>query len=99
VRFYFAGPLRVEPLSERVIGAMFGALEDCREIVIGIPSTDDPVSLHAELVPGPSELSEYLMQPQSSGDLVWGPYPGSDDPDSVTLVLADNDGIVRSHPH
>jgi hypothetical protein len=99
VTFCFAGPLRVDPLSERVIGAMFEAVGEAGEIVIGTPEVGTPVRLDAELVSGPSELAEYLMQPQPSGDLVWGPLPGLTQPDSVTVVLVDRDGIVRSHPH
>jgi hypothetical protein len=97
--FCFGGPLRVEPLSERVIGAMFEAVGEAGEIVIGRPAVETPVRLDAELVYGPSELAQYLMQPQPSGDLVWGPLPGFTDPDSVTVVLVDGDGVMRSHPH
>jgi hypothetical protein len=99
VTFYFTGPLRVEPLGDGVIGAMFAAIGEDREIVVGVPNDDDPVSLAVELLSGPSELTEFLTQPQSSGDLAWGPYPDVDEPESETLVLVDRDGIFRPHPH
>ena len=99
VTFYFDGPLRVDPLGDRVIGAMFEAIgEDC-EIVVGVPDVEDPVRLAVEFLSAPSELTELLMQPRSSLDLVWGPYPDVGEPESVTLVLVDRDGVTRPHPH
>lgn len=99
VTFYFAGPLRVEPLDDRVIGAMFGAVGEDREIMVGVPDDEDPVSLAVELLSGPRELTEFLVQPRPSGDVVWGPYPDVAEPDSETLVLVDSDGVSRPHPH
>lgn len=98
VTFYFAGPLHVEPVSDTVIGEMFAAVGVTDEIVIAAPDSD-PLALDAEFVWGPSELTEYLMQPHSSGDVMWGPFPGVDEPDAITVRLVDADGILRRHPH
>ena len=40
VTFYFAGPLRVDPLGDRVIGAMCEAVGEAREIVVGVPDVE-----------------------------------------------------------
>jgi hypothetical protein len=48
---------------------------------------------------GPSELAEYLMRPQPSGDLVWGSLAWLHGARLSDGVLVDRDGIVRSHPH
>lgn len=99
VMFYFGGPLRVEPLSETVIGAMFEAVGVDSELVIGTPRMMEPLILDATLVFGPSELADYLIQPRPAGDVVWGVFPGAEESDAVTVVLVDNDGTSRPHPH
>lgn len=99
VTFYFAGPLRVVPLDERVIVEMFEATGGPGEIMIGVPSVAEPVLLDAELVYGPSELTEYLMQARPPGELVWGAFPGVEEPDSITIVLVDRDGVLRTHSY
>jgi hypothetical protein len=99
VTFYFAGPFRVEPLSETVIGAMFAAVAVTADLVIAAPESDS-VALDASEIYGPSELTEYLMQPRlSSGDVVWGPVPRVEEPDAIRVVLVDGDGRLRPHPH
>lgn len=72
VTLYFQGPMRVEPLHQAVIGEMFAAVRVKDEIVIACPE-DGEGALHAEFVSGPSELTECLMRPTPTGDVVWGP--------------------------
>jgi hypothetical protein len=99
VTFCFAGPLRVEPLTEEVIGRMFAAVGVANDIMIGTPGPDR-LTLAATLVAGPSELTEFLMQPHPPlTEVVWGHMPGVDAPDAVTVVLVDEDGVLRPHPH
>ena len=69
------------------------------EIVIGTPGAVERLIVDVELVSGPSELTEYLMQPDPQADVVWGPFAAVEEPDSVTVVLVDADGIVSPHPH
>jgi hypothetical protein len=99
VTFYFGGPLRVEPVSETLIGAMFEALGEDNELVIATPGSMEPLALDAVLVFGSSELSEYLIWPRPTADVVWGRFPGTEEPDAVTVELVDADGTLRAHPH
>jgi hypothetical protein len=99
VTFYFGPPMRVEPLSEHVIGEMFSVLGEHNEIVICTRSAAEPLVLDAELISGPSELMDYLMRPLAPVEVVWGPWPGVEEPDSLSVVLVDGDGILRPHPH
>lgn len=55
VTFYFGPPLRVEPLTEYLIGEMFSAVGEDNEIVICTRSAAEPLVLDAELISGPSE--------------------------------------------
>jgi hypothetical protein len=50
VAFYFGAPLRVGQLSETVIGAMFEAVGEVSELVIGWPVVEEPVRLAVESV-------------------------------------------------
>jgi hypothetical protein len=76
---------------------MFEAVGVDSELVIGTPRVTEPLILDATLVFGPSELAEYLIQPRPAGDVVWGVFP--EESDAVTVVLVDNDGTLRPHPH
>ena len=98
VTLYFQGPMCVGPLDPSIIGEMFATVGDTGEIVIAHPK-DGAVALQVEFVSGPSELTEFLMQPNPSGDLVWGPFPGQEEPDALTIDLVDADRVLRPHPH
>lgn len=98
VTFYFRGPMHTEPLSEEVQGAMFEAVGEHDEIVIAFP-VPGQLELRAELVSGPSELTDFLMQPDPPADVVWGAFPGTEELDSFTVELVDADGVLRAHPH
>jgi len=70
------------------------------EIVIGI-LRQDGIQLDVEIVSDKSELAEITSTLGAGDKLFYGVFPGRDDDGlrAVTVMLPDQDGLIRSHPY
>jgi hypothetical protein len=100
VSFYFAGGPYVGQDDERTRQQMFEEITTTGEIVLGYPNEADIV-VEMDIVSGPSELTEHLMQHPGGEQVIWGAWPAplDDGDNAVTVNLVDADGVLRSHPH
>lgn len=98
--FYFDGRIRSGIFSELSVAAIRGVLEATGEILVG---TLEPDGYRIEMIilNGLEELSEHTPRLAAASMIFYGvfPTPDNDGVHAVTLDIADQDGIVTSHPH
>ena len=100
VSFYFDDRIRHASYSPELRSTLEGIIISTGDVVLG-HLQEDGLHLEVEFVDNPLELEESLASLGIGARLFYGPFPARDDDGvhAVTVVLPDEDGIVRQHPH
>jgi hypothetical protein len=66
-----------------------------------VAAFDGDLEMRADFPAGRDDLEDFLADLQPGDRFFYGAYPSADNDgtDAVSLVLPDNDGIVRRHPY
>ena len=100
VSFYFDGRIKHEPYSAVARATIERIICEEREAVVGYLQEAGP-RIEVQIVAGPAELDELAPNLIASSSVFYGAFPARDNDGvrAVTIVLPDEDGIVRRHPY
>lgn len=100
VSFYFDDRIKLQSLDDDVEMTILDLVAQHGDAVVGVLSQDG-FEILVDFVAGPNELSQFCSEVHAGQPLFFGAFPGRDNDGrrSVTLTLADADGVVREHPH
>ena len=100
VSFYFDERIRQAVCSPEVRAAIERVIVQDREAVVGILG-EDGLGIDVEIMSGPNELAEFLLNIKPATQVFYGAFPARDNDGekAITLTLPDIDGMVRAHPH
>ena len=97
--FYFDDRIRRVMYTPEHSSDMEQIIMDTRDVVVGF-LTNDHVSIEMNIISGPEELVQTLSTFDLGSAIFYGATPSRENDDrAVTLVLPDDDGLVRPHPH
>jgi len=99
VSFYFDGRLRLGHDVGDAVASLRDRIRPNHDVVLGV--LVDRVHLDMTLISTPEELDEAASEIAGATALVFGDYPAADNDGvaALTLVLPDEDGVVRRHPY
>ena len=100
VSFYFDNRIERQAYSPSLRPTLEEIIADTGDVVLGFLQ-DDGLHLSLEVVDNPLELGEFLSSVDDGTEVFFGAFPARDDDGvhAVTLVLPDEDGVVRAYPH
>lgn len=100
VSFYFDDRVSALTWSDEAVVRVLDLVAAHGDAVVGIPREGE-LELVVEVVAGANELNEVAEGLGFGAEVFVGGFPAAEDDgaDSVTVVLPDQDGVVRAHPH
>ena len=100
VSFYFDDRIQAVQYSPQFKPAMEKIIAETRCVVVGLLGHDG-LRLDVEYVESAGELAEVTANFDSTTLFFFGEFPGRDNDGvrAVSVVLPDEDGVVRPHPH
>jgi|SRR6478609_4396640 len=100
VSFYFDGRIASSILDEKTRARVLALAREKGDVVLGRLASDG-FELLVDYVGGPIALDEFSEEIPEGGSVYFGAVPARDDDGeaAVTIILPDNDGVVRPHPH
>jgi hypothetical protein len=100
VSFYFDGRIGCTERSEELLAIAGRVIDAGRECVIGALQQNG-FEIAKDFVTQRSEVQEFISEHSITSLFFAGDYPAADNDGvaAVTLVVPDEDGIIRPHPH
>jgi hypothetical protein len=100
VSFYFDDRIRRAPITDEVTAEVHRIVAETGDALVGFLD-EDGIEVRAEIAMSAADLADFLSENEGAGPLLFGPFPSRDNDgiDAVTVVLPDEDGVVRPHPH
>lgn len=100
VSFYFDNRIRDKIYSTELVPELEEIIKKTGDVVVGLLS-EDGLHIDVEYVDNPQELAEIISSFDDRTRVFYGAFPARDNDGvhAVSLILPDEDGIVRPHPH
>ena len=100
VSFYFDRRINSALYSNELETELRTIVADTGELLMGRLDVDQ-IHIEMEVLAGFQELADFAARIDPASRVFFGSFPSRDNDgtQSVTLVLPDLDGVVRSHPH
>lgn len=100
VSFYFDRRIRHSSWSSELKKELEDAIGKNSEIIVGTLENNEKC-IDVTIVVSRNDLDDLLSTFSSVIEVFYGPFPSADNDgyQAVTVILPDNDGIVRYHPH
>lgn len=100
VSFYFDNRIKCASYSVNVRQEIEQIIASTGDCVVGIID-EDGITLRVDFVADRAEIAEFESNLRMPTDIYYGPFPARDNngKSAITVILPDEDGIVRRHPH